>query len=127
MTASACGTTQPLTGLTITGKGTWIVVGDGGFVARSPDGTWYSRVDAGVEADLEAIGVMADGTIAIAGDHGQLLVSADDARTWRVLLQDPMKVRAKVLDLGQIQFFSVIQAILQSGNGRWENRVRGGD
>ncbi|MEO7733288.1 MAG: hypothetical protein ABIY55_20160, partial [Kofleriaceae bacterium] len=85
VTASACGTTRPLTGLAITGKATWIVVGDGGFVARSPDGTWYSRVDAGVEADLEAIGVLADGTIAIAGDHGQLRISTDDARTWRAV------------------------------------------
>jgi len=85
VSAVACGATQALTGMAITRKGTWVVIGDGGFVARSPDGTWYSRVEAAGDADLEAIGVLSDGTIVIAGDHGRLLVSSDDARTWRAV------------------------------------------
>lgn len=91
--AVACGTTKPLTALAITSKGTWVVVGDGGFVARSPDGTWYSRVHTGVDVDLEAIGVLPDGTLAIVGDRGQLLLSTDDARTWRGLTNDLGLVR----------------------------------
>jgi photosystem II stability/assembly factor-like uncharacterized protein len=82
---AACGTTRALTGLAVTSKGTWIVIGDGGFVARSPDGAWYSRVPlgSGADVDLEAIGVLSDGTIAVVGDRGRVLISTDDARTWR--------------------------------------------
>lgn len=127
-TSVACGTTRPLTGLAITGKGTWVVVGDGGFVARSPDGTWYSRVTAGGDADLEAIGVLADGTIAIAGDRGQLLVSADDARTWRGVAHD----------LGPVHLWSIerfgggvliggdgglIARLAPSGDATWRDRM----
>jgi hypothetical protein len=83
VTTVVCGSERPLTGLAITGQGTWVVVGDGGFVARSPDGTWYARVSAGIAVDLEAIGVLPDGTLAIVGDRGQLALSADDGRTWR--------------------------------------------
>ncbi|HEY0192989.1 MAG TPA: hypothetical protein VGC42_17855, partial [Kofleriaceae bacterium] len=43
-TSVACGASAALRGLIVTGKGTWIAVGDDGFVARSPDGAWYSRV-----------------------------------------------------------------------------------
>jgi len=81
--AVACGATRPLKALAITPAGTWVVVGDGGFIARSPDGTGYRRVATRFDVDLEAIGVLPDGTLAIAGDRGQLLVSTDDARTWR--------------------------------------------
>lgn len=131
-TSVACGTTRPLTGLAITGKGTWVVVGDGGFVARSPDGTWYSRVTAGGDADLEAIGVLADGTIAIAGDRGQLLVSADDARTWRGVAHD----------LGPVHLWSIerfgggvliggdgglIARLAPSGDATWRERTQGFD
>jgi tetratricopeptide (TPR) repeat protein len=129
-TSVACGTTRALTGLAITGKGTWVVVGDGGFVARSPDGTWYSRVTAGGDADLEAIGVLSDGTIAIAGEHGQLLVSADDARTWRGVAHD----------LGPVHLWSIerfgggvliggdgglIARLAPSGDATWRERTQG--
>jgi tetratricopeptide (TPR) repeat protein len=87
-TAVACGATRPLTALAVTSKGTWVVIGDGGFVARSPDGTWYSRVDAGGDADLEAISALPDGTLVIAGDRGRLLRSTDDARSWGGIAHD---------------------------------------
>jgi photosystem II stability/assembly factor-like uncharacterized protein len=95
----ACGATRPLTALAITSKGTWVVIGDGGFVARSPDGTWYSRVDIGVDVDLEAIGVLPDGTLVIVGDRGRLLLSTDDARSWRSVAND----------LGLVHLWSIVR------------------
>ncbi|HEX4419865.1 MAG TPA: hypothetical protein VH165_18250 [Kofleriaceae bacterium] len=81
--AVACGAAAGLAGLAVTAKGTWVVVGAAGFVARSPDGTWYSRVAAGTGEDLAAIGALPDGTLVIAGAGGTVLCSTDDARTWR--------------------------------------------
>jgi hypothetical protein len=87
--AVACGASRPLTALAVTGKATWVVVGAGGFVARSPDGTWYSRVDAGTDVDLEAVIVLPDATLLAVGDRGRLLRSIDDARTWRPISGGP--------------------------------------
>ncbi|MGE5184741.1 MAG: suppressor of fused domain protein, partial [Acidobacteriota bacterium] len=78
----ATGAKQPLTAFAQTRHGTWLVVGDGGFIARSPDGAWFSRATSGVEVDLEAIDVLADGRVVIVGDRGLVLVSSDDGRTW---------------------------------------------
>jgi suppressor of fused len=77
-----CGAARPLTDLAVTGKGTWIVVGDGGFVARSPDGQWFSRAGSGVDVDLEAIDALPDGSLIAVGGRGVILRSADDGRTW---------------------------------------------
>ena len=82
------GATRPLTALAITKLGTWVVTGDGGFIARSPDGTWFSRVTSEVEVDLEAIATLTDGRLIVVGDHGQILVSSDDGRTWRGVTND---------------------------------------
>ncbi len=79
------GATTPLTGLAVSKLGTWLLVGDGGFIARSPDGAWWSRVKSGVEIDLEAIGSCADGTLVVAGDRGIILVSSDDGRQWQTV------------------------------------------
>ncbi len=79
----ATGAVKPLTALVVTKLGTWVLVGDGGFVARSPDGAWWSRVKSDVEVDLEAIGTCADGRLVVAGDRGIVLVSADDGRQWK--------------------------------------------
>ncbi len=76
------GATTPLTGLAITKRGTWIAVGDHGFITRSPDGAWFSRAASGTDADLEAVTILADGRIVIVGDRGQILISSDDGRTW---------------------------------------------
>ncbi len=81
----ASGSTRALTGLAITARNTWIVVGDGGFIARSPDGQWFSRVTTPVQLDLEAVGVARDGKIVAVGDRGQVTVSADDGRTWAAM------------------------------------------
>jgi suppressor of fused len=80
--AVPCGATKPLTGLAITTQGTWVVVGDGGFIARSPDGLRYSRVDAGAEVDLEAVSALPDGSLIAVGGRGTILRSIDDAHTW---------------------------------------------
>ena len=82
-TVVPCGATKPLTGLCVTAKNTWIVVGDGGFCARSPDGQWYSRAHIPTDADLESIAMMADGTLVVVGDRGSIFVSRDDGRTWQ--------------------------------------------
>ncbi len=74
---------ERLTGLAHTRSGTWIAVGAAGFLSRSPDGAWYSRVKLPGAADLEAIAVAADGTIVTVGDSGVAFVSTDDGRSWR--------------------------------------------
>ena len=76
------GTATPLTGLAITKRGTWIAIGDRGFITRSPDGAWFSRAASGTDADLEAVAMLADGRIVIVGDRGTILISSDDGRTW---------------------------------------------
>ncbi|HEX5062473.1 MAG TPA: suppressor of fused domain protein [Kofleriaceae bacterium] len=81
----ATGATKPLTALAVSKLGTWILVGDGGFVARSPDGAWWSRVKSGVEIDLEAICACPDGRLVVVGDRGLILVSADDGRQWKTV------------------------------------------
>ncbi|MDQ3301674.1 MAG: hypothetical protein M3619_34265, partial [Myxococcota bacterium] len=86
--AIACGAKTALTGLAITSKGTWLVVGDGGFIARSPDGQWYSRASSTVTGDLEAIATLPDGATVAVGDRGQIVISRDDGRTWRALACD---------------------------------------
>jgi photosystem II stability/assembly factor-like uncharacterized protein len=88
VTRVATGATKQLTALAITNKGSWLVTGDGGFLARSPDGSWFSRVKLGVDVDLESIAVLADGRIVIVGDRGVILVSIDDGRTWTTLETD---------------------------------------
>jgi photosystem II stability/assembly factor-like uncharacterized protein len=83
VTTLATGAKRMLTGFAQTRHGTCIVVGDGGFISRSPDGTWFARAASGVEVDLEAVTTLGDGRIAAVGDRGHLLVSADDGRTWK--------------------------------------------
>jgi photosystem II stability/assembly factor-like uncharacterized protein/tetratricopeptide (TPR) repeat protein len=82
-TVIATGAKRPLTAFATTRLGTWVVIGDGGFVARSPDGAWFSRATTGVEIDLEGIAALADGRLVVAGDRGHVLASIDDGRTWK--------------------------------------------
>lgn len=82
VTTAATGAVKPLTSLAITKHGTWVLTGDGGFIARSPDGAWFSRVTTGVDVDLECVGTLADARIVAVGGRGMVLVSADDGRTW---------------------------------------------
>jgi photosystem II stability/assembly factor-like uncharacterized protein len=83
VTSAATGAMKPLTSLAITKHGTWVLTGDGGFIARSPDGAWFSRVTSGVDVDLECVGTLADARVVAVGDRGMVLVSTDDGRTWR--------------------------------------------
>ncbi|HET9989370.1 MAG TPA: hypothetical protein VFQ65_12655, partial [Kofleriaceae bacterium] len=82
ITTAATGTAKPINALQVTKRGTWIVVGDAGFVARSPDGAWWTRVKTDADADLEAIALFGD-KIVIVGDRGQILISGDDGRAWQ--------------------------------------------
>lgn len=79
---SSTGASRPLTALALTRLGSWILVGDGGFIGRSPDGAWWSRVKSGAELDLEAVCTLADGRLVAVGDRGTILISSDDGRTW---------------------------------------------
>lgn len=81
----ATGATAALAALAITRRGTWIAVGDGGFITRSPDGAWFSRAASGTGVDLEAIAVLADGRVAVVGDRGYVALSADEGRSWRAV------------------------------------------
>lgn len=85
VTRIVTGATKPLTALALSKLGTWILVGDGGFIARSPDGMWWARVKSGVEIDLEAVESCADGRLVAVGDRGMILVSSDDGRQWQAL------------------------------------------
>jgi hypothetical protein len=62
------GATTGLTGVAITKRGTWIAIGDRGFITRSPDGAWFSRSSSGTDADLEAVLALPDGRVVIVGD-----------------------------------------------------------
>ncbi len=79
---AASGSSKALTGFVRTRDDTWVVVGDAGFVSRSPDGAWFTVVKTDVTSDFEAVAMLADGRIVIVGDHGTVLVSADDGRHW---------------------------------------------
>ncbi len=79
---AASGSSRPLTGFVRTRDDTWVVVGDAGFVSRSPDGAWFTVVKTEVTCDFEAVTMLADGRIVIVGDGGTVLVSADDGRHW---------------------------------------------
>jgi photosystem II stability/assembly factor-like uncharacterized protein len=79
------GSQQPLNALIVTRAGTRIVVGDGGFIARSPDGEWFSRVHTDDTCDLAAIAACSSGEIVCVGERGAVLVSRDDGRSWERL------------------------------------------
>jgi hypothetical protein len=76
------GATRGLNGMARMPSGTWIVVGDGGFIARSPDGVWFAHVRSGVDVDLESVTALADGRVVAVGDRGAVLVSCDGGHTW---------------------------------------------
>jgi photosystem II stability/assembly factor-like uncharacterized protein/tetratricopeptide (TPR) repeat protein len=88
VTQVATGATRQLNALTITKHGSWLAIGDGGFIARSPDGTWFSRVKAELDTDLESMASLPDGRVVMVGDRGSVLVSIDDGRTWSSIATD---------------------------------------
>jgi hypothetical protein len=111
----ATGATRILSGFAQSRRGTWVVVGDGGFISRSPDGAWFARAASGVDVDLEAIAVIADGRLVAVGDRGYVLVSADDGRTWKSL---PTEVEAH---LWSIEPFG--DGALIGGDGGWIGKL----
>jgi len=123
----ATGATTPLTALAITRQGTWLVVGDAGFIGRSPDGAWFSRVKSDVEIDLEDLEVCPDGTVVAVGDRGMILQSTDDGRHWNAI---PTSVTAH---LWSIERFGpgvliggdhgLIAKLAPQGDQTWQDRI----
>jgi ribosomal protein L7/L12/photosystem II stability/assembly factor-like uncharacterized protein len=77
----------PLCALAQTRSGAFIVVGDGGSIWRSDDGSSFVRMEeTPAEAkDLEAVAVLADGRVLIVGDEGLILISGDDGWSWTAI------------------------------------------
>ena len=126
VTVAATGTARSINALKITKRGTWIVVGDGGFVARSPDGAWWTRVKTEVDADLEALALFGD-RIVIVGDRGQILISGDDGRTWQVQPSELAAHLWSVAPFGDGLLIGgddgLIAKLAPPGDRTWEDRV----
>ena len=89
------GVTTRLTGIAVIRRGTWVVVGAGGLVLRSPDGAWFARGQSGVDHDLEAVAATTDHRVIAVGARGCVLVSHDDARTWHAMTTpDALQLRS---------------------------------
>jgi photosystem II stability/assembly factor-like uncharacterized protein len=71
----------PLCAMTQTPRGTLIVCGDRGTIARSEDGSKWEKIAWGGTLDLEAIATSGD-EIVIVGDAATVLVSTDDGKTF---------------------------------------------
>lgn len=124
---TATGAVKPLTGLAITKKNTWIVTGDGGFIARSPDGAWFSRATSGVEVDLEAIATLADGRLVLVGDRGLILVSRDEGRTWQAIETDDTAHLWSIEPFGTGALIGgddgLVLKLATRGDRTWQDRV----
>ncbi|CAN5690366.1 hypothetical protein BH11MYX1_BH11MYX1_51430 [soil metagenome] len=132
LTLAATGTTKPLNALEITKRGTWILVGDGGFVARSPDGAWWTRVKTEVDADLEAVTLFGeligpDRPIGIVGDRGQILISVDDGRNWQIRSNELAAHLWSAAPFGDGLLIGgddgLIAKLAPPGDRTWEDRV----
>ena len=132
ITIAATGTTKPINALELTKRGTWILIGDGGFVARSPDGAWWTRVKTEVDADLEAITLFGesigpDRPIGIVGDRGQILISTDDGRNWQTKSNELAAHLWAVASFGDGLLIGgddgLIAKLAPPGDRTWEDRV----
>ena len=132
ITVAATGTVKPLNALEITKRGTWILVGDGGFVARSPDGAWWTRVKTEVDVDLEAVTLFGETTgpdrpLGIVGDRGQILVSVDDGRNWQPQANQLDAHLWSVAAFGDGMLIGgddgLIAKLAPPGDRTWEDRV----
>ncbi len=132
VSVAATGTTKSLNALALTKRGTWILAGDGGFVARSPDGAWWTRVKTPVDADLEAVTLFGeaigpDRPIGIVGDRGQILISVDDGRNWEVRATEVPSHLYSVAAFGNGLLIGgddgLIAKLAPPGDRTWEDRV----
>ena len=132
ITVAATGTTKPVNALAITKRGTWILIGDGGFVARSPDGAWWTRVKTEVDADLEAVTLFGEAIgpdlpIGVVGDRGQILISIDDGRNWKPRANDLAVHLWSVAPFGNGLLIGgddgLIAKLAAPGDRTWEDRV----
>ena len=136
-TIAATGSAKPINALVVTRRGTWLVAGDAGFVARSPDGAWWTRVKTEATADLEAIALWdksgegparsTDDKIVIVGDRGQILISADDGRTWQIQPSELAAHLYAVAPFGDGLLIGgddgLIAKLAPPGDRTWEDRV----
>ncbi|MEO6776992.1 MAG: suppressor of fused domain protein [Kofleriaceae bacterium] len=126
VTIAATGTAKPINALQRTKRGTWIVAGDAGFIARSPDGAWWTRVKTEADVDLEAITLYGD-RIVIVGDRGQILISGDDGRTWQHQPSDLAVHLWAVAPFGDGMLIGgddgLIAKLAPPGDRTWEDRV----
>ncbi|MEO8550466.1 MAG: suppressor of fused domain protein, partial [Kofleriaceae bacterium] len=125
-TTAATGSAKPINALAVTRRGTWLVAGDAGFVARSPDGAWWTRVKTEATADLEAIALWGD-RIVIVGDRGQILISTDDGRTWQTQPSELAAHLYAVAPFGDGLLIGgddgLIAKLAPPGDRTWEDRV----
>ena len=126
VTPAATGTARSINALKITKRGTWIAIGDAGFVARSPDGAWWTRVKTDIEADLEAIALFGE-RIVIVGDRGQITISGDDGRTWQIHESAFSQHLWSVVPFGEGLLIGgddgLIAKLAPPGDRTWEDRV----
>lgn len=85
---------NPLCALARTPSGALVLCGDNGFLARSDGGLAFTKItvehdDDEITDDLEAVAVLADGTVMVVGDNGTILLSTDDGRTWKKVEDTP--------------------------------------
>lgn len=74
----------PFTSFERTKKGTQILVGDRGTIARSEDGTTWTLVDSPVTCDLEHVREIEPGVLVVCGDKSTILVSRDEGKSFEV-------------------------------------------
>ncbi|MFT3696301.1 MAG: suppressor of fused domain protein [Kofleriaceae bacterium] len=126
ITLAATGSAKAINAFAVTKRGTWVVAGDGGFVSRSPDGAWWTRVKTEVDGDLEALALWGD-RVVVVGDRGQILISVDDGRNWDVRPGDPETHLWSVAPFGEGLLIGgdrgLIVKLAQPGDRTWEDRV----
>lgn len=126
LTLAATGTGKAINALVVTKRGTWVVAGDGGFVSRSPDGAWWTRVKTEVDGDLEALALWGE-RVVVVGDRGKILISADDGRNWEAHAGETEAHLWAVAPFGDGLLIGgddgLIVKLAQPGDRTWEDRV----
>jgi photosystem II stability/assembly factor-like uncharacterized protein len=86
------------------GAGTKVLVGEGGTVLTSPDGTFWTARVSGTAENLAGV-AFGDGVFAIVGSQGTVLTSAD-AATW-VVRENLVKNDLSAVTFGSNLFVAV--------------------
>ena len=73
----------------VTPRGTLLVVGCGGLVFRSEDGgSSFEKINIGTPRNLYGLDCFEDGRVVAVGEDGLLIVSYDDGRSFKPLVQN---------------------------------------